>query len=43
MIGKAITHHQSRALNVVNSTPPTYGDLTNYVLRALQFTGYKIN
>lgn len=43
MIGKAITDHKSRALNIVNSTPPLYGDLTNYVLKALQFTGYKIN
>lgn len=43
MIGKAIKTHSSRALHVVNKTPPAYGDLTNYVLRTLQFTGYTIN
>lgn len=43
IIGKAIIEHKSRALNVVSSTPPAYGDLTNYVLETLQLTGYSIN
>lgn len=43
IIGRAIINHQSRAMNVVNSTPPLYGELTNYVLQALKFTGYSIN
>lgn len=43
MIGEAIKAHSSRVLHVVNKTPPAYGDLTNYVLQTLQFTGYKIN
>lgn len=43
IIGRAIMWHRSRVINVVNSTPPTYGELTRYVLDELQFTGYKIN